>query len=59
MVFGVAVLNRPIVAAVAKKHYDKVLDLIDRELILEKVKNTHIYLLITSYIIFNIYSENY
>lgn len=44
MVFSAAVLNRPIVATVVKKHYDKVLDLIDQELAIEKVsEHTCIY----------------
>lgn len=42
MVFSAAVLNRPIVANAVKKYYDKVLDLIEQELAIEKVnENSH------------------
>lgn len=38
MVFGVAVLNRTIVAATVKDQYEKVLDLLNLELFRETVR---------------------
>lgn len=40
MVFGVAVLNRPVIADVVKKHYGKVLDLLYAELAREEVSGS-------------------
>jgi len=37
MLFGSAVLNRPIVEAAVEKHYEKLLDLLDQDLALEFV----------------------
>jgi len=37
MIFGSAVLNRPIVAAAVEKHYEQVLDLLDQDLAREFV----------------------
>lgn len=37
MVFGVALLHRPIIANTVKDHYTKVLDLLSQELAREKV----------------------
>jgi hypothetical protein len=44
MIFGSTVLNRPIVAAVVEKYYEKVLDLIELELAREFVS---IFILLT------------
>jgi len=37
MVFGAAVLNRPTVAAVVKDHHVKILNMLESELVREKV----------------------
>lgn len=43
MVFGSAVLNRPMVAAAVEKHYEKVLDLLDQDLAQELVSINTLY----------------
>lgn len=37
MIFGITILHRPIVADIVNKYYNKVLNLLDLELIREKV----------------------